>query len=86
MTAADGLRVMIHVVNSFHFSKAIQVTLDAELQVALAAIKQGKMKVTCASLVLFSGEVKLLTNHGITSNQAIQLLNEAVVIRTRLNC
>jgi len=84
MTTADGLTVMMRVVTSFHFSKPIQTTLDVELQAALTAVKQGKIKLANASLDVFSGEVKLLTGHGITSSQATQLLNETAVIKARL--
>ncbi len=86
MTAADGLRVMTYVINSFHLNQTLQVTLDGELQTALTAIDQGQIKVACASLDIFNGEVKLKTGHGITSTQATQLLNEATVIKARIGC
>jgi hypothetical protein len=84
--AATQISTLITTVNGFHFKKAIQVTLDAELQVALAAINQGKTKVACAALALFVGEVKLLTGHGITSSQANQLIQAAKQIQAVLGC
>ncbi|HJT57966.1 MAG TPA: right-handed parallel beta-helix repeat-containing protein [Ktedonobacteraceae bacterium] len=84
--AATQISNLITTVNGFHFKKAIQGTLDAELQVALTAVNQGKTKVACASLDLFIGEVKLLTGHGITSSQASQLVAAATQIRNVLGC
>lgn len=84
--AAAQISNLITTVNGFHFKKAIQVTLDVELQVALTAVHQGKSRVACASLDLFIGEVKLLTGHGITSSQASQLLAAATQIKNVLGC
>jgi len=87
MTAADGLRVMIHVVNSFNLSQAIQQSLDAKLQHALAAAKHGLFNLgACIWLDFFIKQVKSLSGQGLTSSQATQLLNEAAVIQTRLDC
>lgn len=74
------------IVNSFHFKKGIQITLDAELQAALKAVNQGKTKDACVALDLFIGEVKFLTGRGISASQANQLLAAAKQIQTVLGC
>ena len=84
--ATTQISNLMTTVNGFHFKKAIQGTLDAELQVALTAVNQGKSKVACVSLDLFIGEVKLLTGHGITSSQASQLVAAATQIKKVLGC
>ncbi len=84
--AATQISNLITTVNGFHFKKAIQVTLDAELQTALNAVNQGKTRVACAALDVFNGEVKLLTGHGITSSQAAQLIAATTQIKAVLGC
>ena len=86
MTAADGLTVMIHVVNSFHLAKGLQTSLDAKLTAALKAVKAGDTATACSDLSDFIGQVQAQSGKGLTTAQATQLVNEATVIRTRLGC
>jgi hypothetical protein len=86
MTAADGVTVMIHVVNSFHLTRSLQTTLDNKLQDVLAAINGGQTATACSDLSDFIGFVQSHIGKGLTSAQATQLVNEATVIKTRLGC
>ena len=86
MTAADGLTVMIHVVNSFHLAKGLQTSLDAKLTAALKAVRAGDTATACSDLSDFIGQVQAQSGKGLTTAQATQLVNEATVIRTRLGC
>jgi fibronectin-binding autotransporter adhesin len=86
MTAADGVTVMIHVVNSFHLSSSLQHALDAKLQDVLAAITAGQTATACSELTDFIGYVQSNIGKGLTADQATQLVNEATVIKTRLGC
>lgn len=86
MTNADGLTVMINVVNSFHLSQNIQTTLDNQLQAALTAVNHGQTKQTCADLTNFLTDVRLDTGNGISSSQATELRRDATVIENRLGC
>ncbi len=86
MTAADGLTVMIHVVNSFQLSTGLQTSLNTKLQAALASVKAGKASAACGQLDGFSNAVQAQSGKGLTTTQATQLINEATVITTRLGC
>ena len=86
MTAADGVTVMIHVVNSFHLTRSLQTALDNKLQDVLAAINGGQTATACSELSDFIGFVQSHIGKGLTSAQATQLVNEATVIKTRLGC
>jgi hypothetical protein len=86
MTAADGLTVMIHVVNSFNLAKGLQTSLDAKLTAALKAVQAGDTATACSDLSDFIGQVQAQSGKGLTTAQATQLVNEATVIRTRLGC
>jgi FIMAH domain-containing protein len=86
MTAADGLSVMIHVVDSFHLAKGLQTSLDAKLTAALKAVQAGDTATACSDLSDFIGQVQAQSGKGLTTAQATQLVNEATVIRTRLGC
>jgi len=86
MTAADGLTVMIHVVNSFHLKKGLQTSLDAKLRAALKAVQAGDTATACSDLSDFIGQVQAQSGKGLTTAQATQLVNEATVIKTRLGC
>jgi hypothetical protein len=86
MTAADGLTVMIHVVNSFHLKKGLQTSLDAKLTAALKAVQAGDTTTACSDLSDFIGQVQAQSGKGLTTAQATQLVNEATVIKTRLGC
>jgi hypothetical protein len=84
--AATQLNALLSTVNGFHFKKALQVTLDAELHVAQNALKKRNTRLACASLDLFNAEVKGWTGHGITSSQANQLITAARQIQAVLGC
>ena len=86
MTAADGLKVMIHVVNSFQLAKDLQTSLDQQVQTALADQRAHYTTQACQDLTSFSNNVQAQSGKGLTTTQATQLLNEAAVIHTRLGC
>lgn len=85
MTAADGLTVMIHVVDSFNLSRGLQMSLDAKLQAALTSVEAGNTT-ACGQLDAFSNAVKAHVGEKLTSNQAQQLQAEATQIQTLLAC
>jgi hypothetical protein len=86
MTAADGLRVMIHVAKSFPIGTGLRVSLDAHLQAALTAVTAGDIATACSDLSDLVSEVQAQSGRGLTTAQATQLVNEARVIETRLSC
>ncbi len=86
MTAADGLTVMIHVVNSFHLAKGLQTSLYSQLHAVLADLQANNIAKDCSDLTSFINHVKAQSGKGLTTAQATQLLTEAAVIKTRLGC
>ena len=86
MTAADGLRVMIHVVNSFQLAKSLQTSLDQQVQTVLADQRAHQTTQACQDLTSFIDYVQAQSGKGLTSVQATQLLQEAAVIHARLGC
>jgi hypothetical protein len=86
MTAADGLRVMIHVVDSFHLAKGLQNSLDHQLQAVLADLRAQQIAQACRDLTSFINHVKAQSGKSLTTAQATKLLTEAAVIHTRLGC
>ena len=86
MTAADGLTVMIHVVDSFHLKKALQTSLDAKLTDALKEVKAGETTTACSDLSDFIGRVQGQSGKGLTTEQAQQLQAEATQVQTVLAC
>jgi hypothetical protein len=86
MTAADGLMVMIHVVNRFQLAKDLQTSLDQQLQSVLADLRAQQTAQACQDLTSFINHVQAQSGIGLTTTQATQLLQEAAVIHTRLGC
>jgi hypothetical protein len=86
MTAADGLTVMIHVVNRFHLAKSLQTSLDQQVQTVLADLRARQTAQACQDLTSFINHVQAQSGIGLTTTQATQLLQEAAVIHTRLGC
>jgi hypothetical protein len=86
MTAADGITVMIHVVNSFHLSKSLQTSLDNKLQDVLSAINGGQTATACSELTDFIGYVQSHTGKGLTTSQATQLIAAATQVQAVLGC
>ncbi len=86
MTAADGLKVMIHVVNRFQLAKDLQTSLDQQVQTALADQRAHYTTQACQDLTSFINHVQAQSGIGLTTTQATQLLKEAAVIHTRLGC
>ncbi len=86
MTAANGLRVMIHVVDSFHLAKGLQTSLDQQLQSVLADLRAHQIAQACQDLTSFINHVQAQSGKGLTRAQATQLLTEAAMIDTRLGC
>ncbi len=86
MTTADGLTVMINVVNSFQLSQSIQTTLDNQLQKTLTAVNQGHTQQACSDLATFLTDVRSYTGNGLTTSQATDLRIDGFVIKARLGC
>jgi hypothetical protein len=86
MTTADGLRVMIHVVDSFQLAKGIHTSLDSQLSAVLAALQANRTTQACGALTSFIRSVSAQSGNQLTTAQATQLLTEAAVIKTRLGC
>ena len=86
MTAADGLKVMIHVVNRFQLAKDLQTSLDQQLQSVLADLRAHQTAQACQDLTRFINYVQAQSGKGLTRAQTTQLLKEAAVIHTRLGC
>jgi hypothetical protein len=86
MTAADGLKVMVHVVNSFQLAKGLQTSLDQQVQTVLADQQTQQIAQACRDLTNFINHVQAQSGKGLTSAQVTQLLKQAAVIHTRLGC
>jgi hypothetical protein len=86
MTAADGVTVMIHVVNSLHLSASLQNALDNKLHDVLTAITAGQTATACSELSDFIGFVQSHTSKGITQSQAKQLIAAAMQVQAVLGC
>lgn len=80
-TAADQIRVLTHVVNSFSPSMGLQTSLNAKLTAALNAVNAGDRD----SLTAFINQDNALSGKGLTVNQANQLVAEATNIQQVLH-
>ena len=84
--ASDQINDLVTLVKSFHLKPLIQDTLVAELKLANYELGKNHTKATCDLLDVFSAEVQAATGHGITTDQATQLLAAAEQIETILGC
>jgi hypothetical protein len=84
--AAEQIADLIDLVNSFHFRRGIEISLDAELRLALRAAGEGREAIACVLLGAFVFEVQALSGRGITAAQANQLIAAARQARASLGC
>ncbi|MHB8595928.1 MAG: choice-of-anchor Q domain-containing protein [Ktedonobacteraceae bacterium] len=84
ITSADGLTVIVHLVNSFHLNAIVQKTLDTELGVAIIAVKAKSPRIAIVALDVFITDVQALRGKVIPPAQTIQLVKNVRVVKNRL--
>ncbi|MGZ5081156.1 MAG: HYR domain-containing protein [Usitatibacter sp.] len=84
--ASEQIADLIDLVNSFNLRRGIEITLDAELRIALHATGAGRVNTACIMLGAFIIEVRALSGKGITTAQANQLIAAANQARAALPC
>jgi hypothetical protein len=84
--AAAQISAVITVVNSLSLAPGTQTSLDAKLEPALAAVEAGDTTTACNQLNAFTHEVRAQTGHGLTADQANELLDEAARLEAVLGC
>jgi probable HAF family extracellular repeat protein len=84
--AVDQIADLIDLVNSFHLRRGIEISLDAELRLALRAAGEGRESIACVLLSAFIFEVQGLSGRSITTAQANQLIAAARQAKASLGC